>query len=239
MGLRPDDLKDLVYHIFEIDNFKSKMGDDKDIITLSFSVKEHDAANDLMGFLERGYGFVLDADMTPGEQSDGTYKVFVELERKSDAPENIIDLCNGVKKVTGRSELKFRYHKNFRSQDLDKDALAEAIPLDADEYHARILNRNIDNYFEFFDKSYVDKVSMLNETLTISKKYADPVHFKFIDFGPMEATINKIDESFDVNGFAEIIFLSKYIGDYNITKYGNKLTFENKDHVLVLERIVY
>ena len=37
--------------------------------------------------------------------------------------------------------------------------------------------------------------------------------------------------------FAEIIYLSKYIGDYNITKYGNKLTFENAGKTLVLERM--
>lgn len=238
MGLRPDDLKDLVYYIFEIDNYKSKMGDDKDIITLSFSVKEKDASQDLMNFLEKGYGFILDADATPGEQSDGTYKVFVEMERNADAPENIVELCDGVRKITGLEELKFRYHKNFRSHDVDKEALEEAIPLDADEYNARIMNRDLDNYFEFFDRSFVDSISMLNETLTIKKKYADPVYFRFVDFGPMEETINKIDESFDANGFAEIIFLSKYIGDYNITKYGSKLTFENKNHVLVLERLV-
>ena len=40
MGLRLGDLKDNVDHIFEIDSFKSKMGTDADIVTLSFSVKE-------------------------------------------------------------------------------------------------------------------------------------------------------------------------------------------------------
>ena len=33
------------------------------------------------------------------------------------------------------------------------------------------------------------------------------------------------------------IFLCKYIGDYNITKYGDKLTFENAGKTLVVERI--
>jgi hypothetical protein len=215
------------------------MGDDKDIITISFSVKEKEAANDLMNFIERGYGFVLDADATAGEQSDGTYKVFVEMERAEDAPEHIMELCSGVKKVTGLAELKFRYHKNFRSKTVDVASLTELLPLDADEYNARVTNRNLDNYLEFFDRSYVEKVSMLNETLTIKKKWADPLFFKFIDFGPAVETINNISESFDANGFAEIIYLSKYIGDYNITKYGSKLTFENKDYVLVMERIVY
>ena len=79
MGLQAKDLRSLVYDIFEIDSFKSKMGEDKDIVVLSFSVKSQEPANDLMNFLEKGYPFVLDADVTSGEQPDGTYKVFVEM----------------------------------------------------------------------------------------------------------------------------------------------------------------
>lgn len=238
MGLRPDDLKDLVYDIFEIDNFKSKMGDDKDIITISFSVKEREAANDLMNFLEKGYGAVLDADVTPGEQSDGTYKVFVELERNSDAPTSIVEITDGVSKLTGRPKLKFRYHKSFRSHPVSDEMLKELVPLDADEYNARISNRNLDSFLEFFSHSFLDSVSMLNETLTIKKKWADPLYFEFVDFGPTEYMLNSITESFDANGFAEIMYLTKYIGDYNITKYGSKLTFESGNNVLVLERVI-
>ena len=75
------DLKDLVYHIFEIDAYASKMGDDKNIVTLSFTVKHKEPGDDLVRFLEGGYSFILDADITAGEQSDGNYRVFVELER--------------------------------------------------------------------------------------------------------------------------------------------------------------
>jgi len=31
-GLRPNDLEDMVYPIFEIDSFRSKMGEDKDVV---------------------------------------------------------------------------------------------------------------------------------------------------------------------------------------------------------------
>ena len=53
MGLRKDDLKDLVDHIFEIDSFKSKMGSDSDIVVLSFSTKNEASAKDLENFLEK------------------------------------------------------------------------------------------------------------------------------------------------------------------------------------------
>jgi hypothetical protein len=92
MGLRAQDLKDLVKKTFEVDSYASKMGEDDSIITLSFSLYDKSAAEDLVGFFEKGYQFVLDADATPGEQSDGTYKVFVEIERDSDAAENIHSL---------------------------------------------------------------------------------------------------------------------------------------------------
>mgnify|MGYP000864316284 FL=1 len=79
---------------------------------------------------------------------------------------------------------------------------------------------------------------MLGETLKIKKPYADPLAFRFVDYGPTQHTLDSIEESFNTNDFAEIIFLSKYIGDYNITKYGHKLTFENDGNTLVLERII-
>ena len=34
-------------------------------------------------FVESGYDFVLDADKTSGEQADGKFRVFVELERNN------------------------------------------------------------------------------------------------------------------------------------------------------------
>jgi hypothetical protein len=53
MGLRKDDLIDLVDRIFEIDSFKSKMGDDKDICVLSFSTKNEGSAKDLENLLKK------------------------------------------------------------------------------------------------------------------------------------------------------------------------------------------
>ena len=94
MGLQTGDLRDLVYDIFEIDSFKSKMGDDKNIVVMSFSARTKESANDLMNFIEKGYPFVLDADVSSGEQSDGSYKVFVEMERDKDAPMHILSLIH-------------------------------------------------------------------------------------------------------------------------------------------------
>ena len=237
MGLRNGDLKDLVYDVFEIDSYASKMGEDKNIVTLSFSVKDRAPADDLVKFLEGGYSFILDSDVTAGEQEDGTYKVFVELERNRQSNENIYEIIDGVSKLSEIEKFRFRYYKNFRSHDTSMDSLNEFVPTDPDNYGIKVNESNLDNYKNFFNKSYIENITMTENVLTMKKSYADPLQFKFVDVGPTSDTINNIKESFNTNDFAEIIFLSKYVGDYNITKYGNKLTFDNAGTTLVLERI--
>ena len=103
MGLRQHDLEFTVDPIFEIDSYKSKMGDDQDIVVLSFSVNGEQPAKDLVNFVETGYNFVLDADKTSGEQADKKYRVFVELERNRHVPNQIIEILDGIKKLTNLS----------------------------------------------------------------------------------------------------------------------------------------
>jgi len=237
MTLRQGDLHDLVYHIMEIDGYKSKMGSDEEIVTLSFSVKTKEAADDLETFLEKGYKFVLDADATSGETSDGTYKVFVEIERSDEVPKQIVELANGVGNLSGLDNLKFRYYKNWHSMDVDEKNLAEMIPLDPKNYGMKVTESNLENYKNFFNRSFVESVDMIDDILTIKRPWADPIKFRFIEFGDAVETVNNITESFNPNAYPELIFLTKYIGDYNITKYGNKITLENNDKVVVLERI--
>ena len=235
MGLRKDDLKDLVDNIFEIDSFKSKMGSDSDIVVLSFSTKNEASAKDLENFLEKGYPFVLDADATIGEQSDGMYKVFVEIERSKDSPMQIYEMVDGITKISGLDSMKFRYYKSFRSHDATDSNLAEMIPTDKDAYDIRVNESNMDNYKNFFNKSYAEEVDMISEdTLRINNTCMDPITFKVVYFARTDYV--NINEELDINGFAEVIYLSKYLGDYNITKYGKKLVLENGDYSLILKR---
>jgi|TARA_B110000858_G_C17794611_1_gene471693 hypothetical protein len=244
MTLQRHDLRDLVSEVLEIDSDKSKMGSDADIVTITFSTITKESAQDLTNFLERGYTFVLDADATSSEQTDGTYKVFVEIERDEQAGENIVELASGVKNLAAIEDFRFRYHKEFRSKNLTQQSLEEVMPLDPELYGVDndvltdMAESSLNNYKDFFSKSFVESIIMTGEKLTIQKKWSDPLQFKFVDYGPTLSTINNIKESFNANDFAEIIFLSKYIGDYNITKYGNKLTFDNEGSTLVLERVI-
>ena len=234
MTLQAGDLQFLVDNVLEIDSYASKMGDDANIVTVSFSVKNKQAADDLNEFIESGYGFVLDSDVTAGEQSDGMYRVFVEIERDKHIAENIFEIMDGVRKLSAVEDFRFRYYKNFKSEELTLENLTNSVPTDPDSYGITANESNLSNYKNFFSRSYIEESNMRGNTLTIKKAYADELVFEFIDFTTSENL--RLDEAFNVDAYAEILFLTKYLGDYNISKYGDKLVFENQGNALVVKR---
>lgn len=237
MTLRSGDLKNLVYHIFEIDSYQSKMGDDSQVITLSFDVRTQEAAEDLRDFMEKGYSFVLDADRTAGEQSDGMYKVFVELSRNRRSVKHILDILDGIQRLTELDNIRFRYYKNWRSYECNRENLEKSVPLKVQEYKIKVSEENMENYKNFFSKSFVESIDLQDNLLMIRKKYAEPLFFEFINFGKHEKIMKNITENMNVDAFAEVIYLTKYLGDYNISRYGEKTLIENKDYTLVVKRI--
>ena len=80
-GLEKGDLARLVHNELHIDEFKSKLGDDRDVVVVSFKVSGKEPANDVVNFVEKGYNWVIDADVSSGEMSDGDFIVFVEIPR--------------------------------------------------------------------------------------------------------------------------------------------------------------
>lgn len=236
MSLNKHDLKYCVDHIFEVDSYQSKMGTDDKIVVLSFRVKPIQAAEDLVNFIEKGYEFVLDADKTSGEQSDGYYRVFVEMERSRHVGKQITEILDGIKKLADVNEFKFRYYKNFRSQPADQTTLETIVPKDGNEYSIRKNETAMENYKNFFANSYVDDVIMEDNHIVFSKKYAEPLRFRFVDQGITVNKLREITESYSANSFPEVLYLTKYIGDYNISIYGNKYVLENDRHCVILEK---
>ena len=74
---------------------------------------------------------------------------------------------------------------------------------------------------------------MKDDVLTVKNTYAQPVSFKVMDFGKDI----EIKENINMEDMAEVIWLTKYLGDYNINKYGKDLVLENQGYVLKLRRI--
>jgi RNase H-fold protein (predicted Holliday junction resolvase) len=237
-SLRAGDLEYLVKKVFGIDAFKSKIGDDDQVVVVSFEVKHEDAAKDLENFIEMGYSFVLDADCTAGETDDGSYFVFVELERGRHVAEEILEILAGVKKLANLDHMRFRYFKNFKSQDANVENINIAVPQDKDSYEIATKRNTMDNFQEFFKNSYADEIKLIDESISFSRPYSGTVTFNILNSGNKQEVYDSVRgpivlESKDM---AEVMFLTKVIGNYNINKISNTFIFENGNWAVALER---
>lgn len=231
------DLRSLVNNIFEIDSYASKMGSDEDIVVMSFTVEQKEPAQDLVNFIERGYEFVLDADLTPGELQDGKYKVFVEMERTRRVPEQIMEILYGLEKLCEIDNFKFRYYKSFNSLEVTADNLQEMVPTNKDDYKLKIQENKMNNFSNFFNRSYLESIDVDDDTIVFQKKYAEPLRMKIKDFGLKESIYNQLPGKIMIENkdMAEILYFTKYIGNYNITKINNYFIFENNNFAVALE----
>lgn len=145
-GLEHGDLNKMIHDEVHIDEYKSKMGDDEDIIVTSFKVKSLEAAEDLVNFIEKGYDWVLDADASSGELEDGSYVTFVESERNKKFIGNLLDL---LKDLENLADIKFnqwriKYQKVSGEFAADKEKLMEIIPLTIEDYQKFVSNKTRD-----------------------------------------------------------------------------------------------
>jgi len=135
-GLEKGDLERLVTTKVTVDEYKSKMGTDDEIVVLTFNVGGKEPATDLVNFLEKGYEWVVDADVSSGEMNDGSYLVFVEIGREPAIVDNILEMFSDLINLTGHEieDWKLEYSNTKKPILLDKQSIMSAIPTTPEEY---------------------------------------------------------------------------------------------------------
>jgi hypothetical protein len=237
-GLRSGDLEHYVSETFTVDRYKSKMGEDGDVVVLGFKVREKYPAIDLMEFIEKGYDFILDADMSSGEENDGQYQVFVEIERTPNLAEQLTELLGGVGQLCNCRGWRFRYQSSPSSVEFNEDAITKHIPMTSEDYERKVLSIKEDDVKGFFDQGATDVTLDEDNNITFSKPYAGDVTAKFLAIG----NYNDVKEtvpgklSLDESSQSQMFFLAKYIGNYEINKIGNKFLIRNGDRAVVIEK---
>jgi hypothetical protein len=131
------ELEGLVKPTIHVDEFSSKMGDNDDIIVISFFVRDPHAAKDLMTWFEKGYDFVLDADRSPGEIKPNRYLVYVEIRRRSTAGGNVEQLLNDLNTLTEFDENDWTMHYKGKNVPFSRDTFDSTVPLSPRAYRER------------------------------------------------------------------------------------------------------
>jgi hypothetical protein len=178
-----------------------------------------------MEFIEKGYSFILDADMSAGEESDGQYQVFVEIERTKNLPLQMKKLMSGISQLTDNWDWKFRYQKTGGLVPFSEEKILEHVPLTPDDYKNKILEIKNRTVNKFFDQGSLDGVVVeQDDSMTFKKPFFGDLHMKLISIGKYNELKDTIPGalSLDENSQSQVYFLQKYLGNYDIDKIGDK-----------------
>jgi hypothetical protein len=136
-GLGYKDLEGIMKPTIHIDEFSSKMGEDSDVIVVSFFVRDRQAAKDLTSWFEKGYDFVLDADTSPGEIKPNRYLVYLEMRRRNAAPKQIEEILGDLGTLTEYEPEDWVMVYKKRRHEWSPETFAELVPLTPNEYRER------------------------------------------------------------------------------------------------------
>lgn len=130
MSLRPNDLENLVSTQISLDEFKSKLGEDRSVIVMAIPVAEESAAHDLGDFVERGPFKIWDVDISPAPGPDGKYYVFIELERSHLMWNTITAIFDHIERLINLkiSAFTFTCPGNEKPQPLEEENFKTCIP---------------------------------------------------------------------------------------------------------------
>jgi len=235
-GLREGDLKDCVEQLFTVDQYTSKMGHDRDCAVLRFRVNDKFPAVDMMEFIERGYSFVLDSDISSGEERDSKYSVFVELERTKKLPSQIRSLLDGISKLTDNWEWKFRFYKDTMSQDFSEQAVTEAIPCTPEEYDQKLNETRSQEVGTFFSEGGVEVEVDESLNLTFKKPFFENLKLELECIGNYKDLMDTIKGPYQIDetSTSEIFYLTKYLGNYDINKIGGKFIIRKNNQAAIV-----
>ena len=133
-GLDYHDLEGQMIPTVTVDEYAAHMGEDSEIVTLAFTVKSEAAGNDLADWFERGYDFVLDAQVSEGEVKPGQYLVFVEMNRRSSVPKRIIELLDDLETLTAIPVKDWTIVVDDEEYSPEEDVLKQVITISPHEY---------------------------------------------------------------------------------------------------------
>ena len=237
-GLKAGDLEGVVHKRFSVDQYKSKMGNDRNIMVLAFVVDSLAPAKDLERFAETGYKGVMDADATPGTMADGKHRVFIEFERKEGVDKEIHKFLEDLKKLTNIEQFEFTYHKRSVPFEASAKNIADVLPLTPIAYTQKINSLRIGEAKDFFDKFNMMEFKLDNNIISVKKQDADELKFELHAFGDTKMVMNEIKAfKIDESAMSECMFLTKYFGPYHITKtYEDRFVFSKNGESVLLSK---
>lgn len=137
-GLDYHDLEGQMLPTVSVDEYAAHMGKDSEIVTLAFTVKSEAAGNDLVDWFERGYDWVLDAQVSEGEVKPGQHLVFVEMNRRTSVPKRIVELLDDLETLTNIPVKDWTIIVDENEYSPEEDVLKQVITISPHQYREEV-----------------------------------------------------------------------------------------------------
>ena len=90
-----------------------------------------------MNWFEKGYDWVMDADVSPGEIAPGRYLVYIEMRRRSSAGARLADAIEDLQTLTELKPEDWVMHYGDQTVPFTLETFNRMVPLSPKEYRAR------------------------------------------------------------------------------------------------------
>ena len=225
-------MKDFIVPLIAVDSHQAKLGNDSEVSVLKFESYNKDVAKDIVSFIESGYKFVLDADYSPSKNKNGSYDIFVEVERNEDLPNNIVKLSRDIEQVTGILPWKFTFYKNESVHKLNAENLSNQIPTNASEYEFLTSNTVDEDIAQFFESTEISKIKREGKTLTLNKLYSTHV----FEVKSVNTKINNGTYKIDASSESQSSYVNSWLGaGFKVVKFEDAFKVSKNDNTLILK----
>jgi len=229
-SLLPLDLEDLVLPTFNIDLYDAKAGQNEDVLTLAFRVLGKPAAKDLEAFLEKDGRWILDCDVSSGEDNSDHFLVFVEIKRNQQSAQRICYTLDLIEKVTGVLAWKFTHSKSLVTNDAIESAIAAIVPMSPADYNENKEKEKTTTIENFFNDTTFNKVVVENNKIKLQQFYALPTPQREIIMN-LESDQGAGDLKRSALESTQAIWIQKALGaNYTVEQYDDKFLLSRPGH---------
>ena len=190
MGIRNEELKNLVLPVVSVDEFEPKIGTNEEVIVVAFFCKDELPAYDLEDFMDKGVVEFLDTEVSPNPDKDGNYVVFVEFKRQPNFWSRLYKLIKDVERVTGDVEWQIKPYLSDKTYDLLDRELHQLVITRSDEYVPRAeFSDDPETYLKDSDITSLD----IGESNITFGRQGQQIMFEYAGFGDTVEMANKLN----------------------------------------------
>lgn len=225
------DLEGMISSHFGVDIYDAKAGDNDSVCVLSFRVKGEDAARDLSHFLEKEGDWILDSDISTGEDNAGKYLVFAEIKRNRRLYERIQDVLEIIERLSGPLNWRFSVGKKLVVRPVKIETLEKYISGSPNDYTQQLQEERRQAMEEFFGGSPFNTVMLTDDQLSLQQffqenKLHSSVNFTVVSESPTQEDL--AEGQVDPLNNSKSIWLSKVLGpDIAVEEIGSNILLTN------------